>query len=150
MTMRPLQPQAHVLPAFAASIWNQVADDVLVRLYPLAEQCVERTLRPDRAEREVAVLQERVCGLAEACAHQIFLEGVRIEDLDPEDVRCALALGSMRVGVRVHFCTYVACCHILTVFGLVRSNCTMPEVWPALLIRALTEDAARVAAAEHG
>lgn len=120
-------------------IWAQIAADVLAQLRPLAERCIERRLRPAQAEREIAAVEERLRGLAEACAYQLFMAGVRFEELDPEDAFASEALADLRPGLAVHFRSLVACCHLLTAFGLVRSNCSMPEVWPAMMIRALSE-----------
>lgn len=126
--------------AMTRMIWSTLAAQVGARLRPAANACLGGRLPPSQAEREVEAAQEWLRGLAEACAQQLFLAGIHLDDIDPEDAFSAPALGGMGDATRVLFCNYVACCHLLTAFGLARSNCAMPEIWPALLIRALSEE----------
>lgn len=140
--MTPMQRQFYEMRGHTGTtgrIWAQITTDVVAQLRPLAERCIERRLRPTQAEREIAAVEERLRGLAEACAYQLFMAGVRFEELDPEEAFTTEALADLRPGLAVHFCSLVACCHLLTAFGLVRSNCAMPEVWPAMMMRALSE-----------
>lgn len=122
---------------FTASIWVHVAADVIQRLRPLAFACIEHLTSASTVERDLQAIEERLLGLAESCACTLFAGGVRIEDLDPEDV---YRLDQMRDGQRAAFCTYVVCSEVLVLFGLARGNCAMPEVWPAMLLRALFEE----------